>query len=310
MLVAVGVFLAKVAAVTVVAAVAAVLVIAGGASNVDSVKNARDGMSGMLDASRQQVNDAVVDDFNEPKGFWQRPDANERMSGQVFARGIAGGGKLAVEAVKAGTLVAAPVQTTGFDLVEKSLVVEQYMKSRLSSQASSATEAPEQPGDGMAPDDTQPPAEAPDDTSTTAGAAQPSQDDQPATSSSSPDGTYYVQPTGEAAMYVRSGDLEWHRASNYVTVDTTAESGWTVEGFIANGPDPATGAGYSTEYSLTSTETPWWDDEQGMWRLTVMVSQDGREPEICEASITRTGSLSVTYDIGGFPVTLGGSREG
>ena len=83
-----------------------------------------------------------------------------------------------------------------------------------------------------------------------------------------------------------------------------------VEGFVANGPDPATGSGCSTEYRITSTETPWWDEDQGQWRMSVMVSADGGEPELCEGFITRTGSLSVTYDVGGFPTVLGASRDG
>ncbi len=84
-------FLAKVAVVTVVAVAAAALAVAGLASNAQSAKNVRDGARDMLDGSRQKVYDDVVDDWNEKDGFWQRPDANERLSGKVFARSAAGG---------------------------------------------------------------------------------------------------------------------------------------------------------------------------------------------------------------------------
>lgn len=106
-----------------------------------------------------------------------------------------------------------------------------------------------------------------------------------------PDGTYFLQPGGYAAMLVRAGDLEWHRYSNYITVDSDAASGYTIEGFIANGPDPDTDEGFTTQYEITSTQVPWWDDDQGLWQVSAMVSRDGGPPELTSGYITRTGSI-------------------
>lgn len=323
-------FLVGVAVTTVTVAALVTYAVLWGAGQVGTARDIAQGATEIVENNPTPFTHRVVDRWDDPE-WWQRHDVNREGGGGALVRQLAGAAKIVKGVSGLASPAGPPNPVGGFadgrTVADGVQTITDYVNDAATGTEPSTAAGADQAPQPQSTDDEDVSTEAPAPTTICSfvGSVEgselvcrevwpetqtPSQDDQPATSSGSPDGTYYVQPTGEAAMYVRSGDLEWHPTSNYVTVDTTAESGWTVEGFIANGPDPATGAGYSTEYSLSSTETPWWDDDQGMWRLTVMVSQDGREPEICEAYITRTGSLSVTYDIGGFPVTLGGSREG
>ncbi len=168
------------------------------------------------------------------------------------------------------------------------------------------------PGDTASPD-TGPADSGKADTAPVPESEQPRTDDSDQATESdrdSPDGTYFVWPAGKAAMLVRAGDLEWDPSSNYVTIDTSGGSELTVDGLITNGADVATGTAYSTEYLLWSTEMPWWDDETGLWQVAVMVSRDGTSPELFTATIGRTGTFSLIYDVGAVPVELTAVRDG
>jgi hypothetical protein len=131
--VAVGWFLVKVAVLTIAAVGTAAAVLAGAASNVDSVNNVKDGAKRMLGVDNPPARHVLVDEWDNPDGFWQSPNVDQRLDYQRTADRWIGAGQVAAESVKAAVKAASPVKTVGFDYAEKYNTIREYHADRATS---------------------------------------------------------------------------------------------------------------------------------------------------------------------------------